>query len=123
MNTLTLANQDIDQVTAIVHDYFDGLHNANIEKLERIFHPDTYLKAPGLRRNLAQWLDLVKQRAVPAKEGADYAYRILSVDIVNEQAMVKLVCPLHARTYIDFLGLLKENGHWLIVNKMYADLQ
>lgn len=24
--------------------------------------------------------------------------------------------------YIDFIGLLKEDGQWLIVNKMYCDM-
>lgn len=122
MNSSNLENQDIDQVTHIVQAYFDGLHNADTEKLKRVFHPDTYLKAPGLRRSLMEWLDLVGCREVPAQQGLGFGYRILSIDIVNEQAMVKLICPLQGHTYIDFLGLLKESGRWLIVNKMYADL-
>jgi len=37
--------------------------------------------------------------------------------------MVKLECPLFEYCYIDFLGLLKEDGRWKIVTKMYTDLQ
>jgi putative lumazine-binding protein len=122
VNRKNVINDDLDVITALVQDYFEGLHHADINKLQRIFHPDAYLKAPGLRRSVAQWLNLVSQREVPAQQGAAFDYRLLSVDIVSEQAMVKLVCPLLGRTYIDFLGLLKENGQWLIVNKMYADL-
>jgi Putative lumazine-binding len=122
VNRKNVINNDLDVITALVQDYFEGLHHADINKLQRIFHPDAYLKAPGLRRSVAQWLNLVSQREVPAQQGAAFDYRLLSVDIVSEQAMVKLVCPLLGRTYIDFLGLLKENGQWLIVNKMYADL-
>jgi 4-oxalocrotonate tautomerase len=122
VNKDNLENQDIDLITDIVKGYFDGLHTGDTEKLKLIFHPDAYLKAPGLRRSLIEWLDLLSKRENPVEHGADYNYRILSIDIVNEQAMVKLVCPLQGHTYIDFLGLLKEKGHWLIVNKMYADL-
>ncbi len=122
MNRKNVINNDLDVITALVQEYFEGLHHADINMLQRIFHPDAYLKAPGLRRSVAQWLNLVSQREVPAQQGAAFDYRLLSVDIVSEQAMVKLVCPLLGRTYIDFLGLLKENGQWLIVNKMYADL-
>jgi hypothetical protein len=36
--------------------------------------------------------------------------------------MVKVKCPLFDFNYVDFLGLLKEQGQWLIVNKMYSDI-
>lgn len=108
-------------VESIVEDYFSGLHHADVTKLENIFHPDAYLKAPGLRRNLDEWLEFVGQREVPALRGDPEGFKILSMDIMHEQAMVKVLCPLLGRIYVDFLGLLKENGRWLIVNKMYAD--
>ena len=110
-------------VTAIVKDYFDGLFQADVAKLAAIFHPDAYLKAPGQRRSLKQWLDAVASRPVPAQQGDPYRFRLLTVDIIQDQAMVKVDCPLFEHQYVDFLGLLKENGRWLIVNKMYTDLQ
>ncbi len=122
MNASQIADKDIDRVTAVVQTYFAGLHHANIEDLSEIFHPDTVLKAPGLRRTLTEWLTLVSQREVPAQLGHADEYKILSIDIVGEQAMVKVLCPLLGRRYIDFLGLLKEKQKWLIVNKMYADI-
>jgi len=108
-------------VERIVKDYFAGLHHADLTKLRNIFHPDAYLKAPGLRRNLDEWLELVSKREVPAQRGDPEGFKILSMDVMHEQAMVKVLCPLLGRIYVDFLGLLKENGQWLIVNKMYAD--
>ncbi len=122
MNTHNLVNQDIDLITATVQDYFDGLHHADVNKLRQIFHADACLQAPGLRRSLSEWLKLVAQREVPAAQGVQFLYRIVSIDLIGDQAMVKLVCPLLGRTYIDFLGLLKEDASWKIVNKMYADL-
>jgi hypothetical protein len=41
--------------------------------------------------------------------------------VVKDQAMVKVHCPLFDFNYIDFLGLLKEDGNWQIVTKMYTD--
>ncbi|WP_440056962.1 nuclear transport factor 2 family protein (plasmid) [Pseudoalteromonas sp. T1lg65] len=113
--------RDIDAISDLVQTYFDGLHHGDSEKLKRIFHPDTVLKAPDLRRDLLSWLSLVETREAPAALGLAWEYRVLSIDIINQQAMVKALCPLLGRTYIDFLGLLKEHGQWLIVNKMYAD--
>ncbi|MAY15819.1 MAG: hypothetical protein CMI06_10825 [Oceanospirillaceae bacterium] len=121
MNTDAITTQDFDQICALVQDYFNGLHQGDTQKLQHIFHADAVLKAPGLRRNLEDWLSLVAQREVPAQRGDAFGYRLLAVDLLGEQAMVKVLCPLLGRTYIDFLGLLKENNQWLIVNKMYAN--
>ena len=60
---------------------------------------------------------------MPAKQGLPYDFKIVSIEIIQDQAMVKLECPLFEHFYIDYLGLLKENGRWLIVNKMYVDLK
>jgi len=110
-------------VMTLVRDYFDGLHHGDVPKLRAIFHPDVFLKAPGLRRSLEQWLDAVASRPVPNQQGRSYQFKLLSIEIVKDQAMVKLECPLFDHFYVDYLGLLKENGRWLIVNKMYTDLQ
>ncbi len=113
--------KDFERIVVLVNEYFDGLYEADVEKLRRIFHEDAYLKAPGLRRSLNEWLELVASRSIPKVVGEAYDFKILSVDMQGEQAMVKVECPLLGNFYVDFLGFLKENGRWLIVNKMYAD--
>lgn len=114
---------EFESVITLIRDYFDGLHHGEVSKLRRIFHPDAFLKAPGLRRSLEQWLDAVASRPVPERQGRPYDFKLLAIEIIKDQAMVKLECPLFDHFYIDYLGLLKENGRWLIVNKMYTDLQ
>jgi hypothetical protein len=110
-------------VMALIADYCDGLHHGDVAKLRSIFHTDAFLKAPDLRRSLEEWLTAVSTRPIPEKEGRSYDFKLLSIEIIKDQAMVKLECPLFDHFYIDYLGLLKENGRWLIVNKMYTDLQ
>jgi hypothetical protein len=116
MNTDDFAN-----VSTIVQQYFDGLHDGDVAKLNAIFHSDTWLKTPGNRRSVKQWLTDVANRPTPKEQGRAYEFKILSLDIVQDQAMVKIHCPLFDFNYIDFLGLLKENDQWLIVSKMYID--
>jgi hypothetical protein len=113
--------QDYLQIQSLIDGYFNGLHEGDSQRLQTLFHADTVLKAPHLRRTLAEWLALVAQRPVPQQRGDAFAYRLLAIDINGDQAMVKVLCPLLGSTYIDFLGLLREQGKWLIVNKMYAD--
>ncbi|NQZ21787.1 MAG: nuclear transport factor 2 family protein [Colwellia sp.] len=114
---------DFAIITGIVNDYFDGLHHGDVAKLTSIFHADAWLKAPGIRRSLQAWLTDVANRPTPKQQGRSFEFKLLSLDIVQDQAMVKIHCPLFNFNYIDYLGLLKENGQWLIVNKMYSDLK
>ena len=113
---------EFDDVITLVQIYFEGLYQGDVKKLASIFHSDTFLKAPGLRRSLTEWLAAVAERPIPAHQGLAYNFRLLSIEIIKDQAMVKLDCPLFDHAYVDFLSLLKENGRWLVVNKMYTDL-
>lgn len=116
----TLA-QAFSQVHAVIQQYFDGLHDADIEKLKCIFDSEIVLMSHGVRRNRQQWLALVDERPTPREAGYPYDYQVLSIEISDSQAMVKVSCPLLGKHYLDYLGLLKENDRWIIVNKMYAD--
>lgn len=122
MTGTQLMPDDFESITAIIQKYFDGLHHGDVLKLRSIFHHDAWLKAPGARRSLEQWLTDVANRPVPAQQYNPFEFKILSVDVVKDQAMVKIECPLFDFNYIDFIGLLKEQGQWLIVNKMYTDI-
>jgi len=123
MTSNQASKSDFESVTTIIQAYFDGLHNGDVPKLKSIFHQDAWLKAPGVRRSLKEWLEAVASRPVPAQQGRPYEFEILSIDIVKDQAMVKIKCPLFDFDYVDFLGLLKEHGQWLVVTKMYTDMR
>ena len=117
------AGQDAELTasTALLGHYFDGLHRADTALLSNIFDDAVRLYAPGVRRSKQQWLELVANRPVPAALGHAFAYQILSVELSGEQALAKVSCPLLGRHYIDYLSLLKEQGQWRIVAKLYAD--
>jgi len=114
--------QDFEQINEILQEYFDGLYEGDVDKLRSIFHLDTVLKANGLRRTRDEWLDAIASRPVPKEQGFNYDFNVISIEIINDQAMVKANVPLMAGHYIDYLGLLKEDGRWLIVNKMYTTI-
>ena len=71
-------------------------------------------------RDRNEWLTDVARRPIPAHIGHPENYRILRVELADSQAMVKVACPLPHGNFTDYLGLLKEDGVWRIVNKMYA---
>jgi hypothetical protein len=115
-----LQSDDYIAVQVLMRDYFDGLYDGEVEKLRGLFHEDAWLKAPDFRRTRDEWLEAVAARPIPRSEGMTYAFRVLSVEIAGDQAMVKADVPLLAGRCTDFLSLLKEEGEWKIVNKMFA---
>jgi hypothetical protein len=74
---------EFGSVMTLVQDYFDGLHYGDVPKLGAIFHPDAFLKAPGLRCSLEQWLDAVASRPAPERQGLPYDFKLLSIEIIK----------------------------------------
>lgn len=129
MNTQRLTKQqeisqkeDRQTIETLLQDYFDGLYEGDVAKLRRIFHDDAWLKGNNYRSSRDEWLEAVAARLIPKVVGMDYNFNVISLDIVDDQAMAKVDVPLLAAHFIDFLGLLKENGKWKIVNKMYTTI-
>ena len=113
---------DYEAVIEILNSYFDGLYYGDTDKLRRLFHEDAWLKGNGYRKSRDEWLETVASRPKPSEQGMDFAFNILSLEIVDDQAMARVDTPLPAAHFIDFLGLLKEEGQWKIVNKMFTTI-
>ncbi len=114
--------EDAQIIETLLHDYFDGLYEGDVTKLRNIFHDDAWLKGNNYRKSRDEWLAAVAPRPIPKDEGMYYGFKVISLDIVDDQAMAKVDVPLLAAHFIDFLGLLKEDGTWKIVNKMYTTI-
>ncbi|MEL7537011.1 MAG: nuclear transport factor 2 family protein [Pseudomonadota bacterium] len=117
-----LANDqsDFDAVADVLNAYFDGLYDGDVDKLRSIFHEDATLKGNAFRKTREEWLNAVTNRPIPRTEGMEYGFEIQSLEIVGDQAMAKLDVPLLTTHSIDYLGLLKEEGRWRVVNKMFT---
>jgi len=111
---------DDAEIRAMVSAYFTGLHQGDAARLLNLFHDDCILKAPGLRRTLQKWISDVSSRPIPHSIGHPWNYQIIWIELEGDQAMVKLNCPLPHGHFVDYLGFLREEGSWKIVNKMYA---
>lgn len=109
------------QIHQILEQYCQGLHQGDVTLLRPLFSADVVLKAPSIRRDLNTWLALVESRPKPAQLGHPYGFRILQIEMRGEQAMAQVHCPLLGQVYHDYLGLLFEQGRWVIVSKMYAN--
>lgn len=112
---------DYEAIIGLLNNYFDGLFEGDVAKLRSIFHEDAWLKGNNYRKTRDEWLTAVADRPIPRDEGMKFAFNIQSLEIVGDQAMAKVDVPLAAH-FIDYLGLLKEEGRWRIVSKMFTVL-
>ena len=108
-------------VVELVNAYFDGLHTGDVDLLASVFDASASLQSEGLRLSRDEWLERVATRTTPVELGDPYRYDILDIDVEGNQGMAKLSVPLLGKTYVDYLSLLKEGGHWQVVNKLYAE--
>ncbi len=115
-------NDDRDEIYQTVQHYFDGMMQAKPAYLRMAFHPEARLI--GVGRD-GQAMIIPFERWASSWEGRDprdvtkYKNTIVSADIAGTAASVKtdLVWPdVH---YVDYLSLLKLDGEWKIVNKIW----
>ena len=114
------SNTDEVAIRAAVQAYFDGMMNGSQEALRRAFDAKAFLIGPGrtepTRIPFEQWSAGMTKPITPADQ---YRNRILSIDIAGDAAVAKTELDRPRVEYIDYLSLLKTNGEWRIVNKIW----
>ena len=116
-------NTDLDKITQTVQYYFDGMYHSDIESLKKAFDPNAFLHGyfEGRLVHLAfnAWLKQVEGRPAPSKNGEAYDMKIVSVDITDNIAQVKVFDFYLGKFFTDYLSMMKVNDSWLIMNKMF----
>lgn len=116
---------DIETLRAATQTYFDGVHEADIDKLASVFHPTSALTNVGDNgaiqiRPRPVWFDGMQSGPSAAKRGLARHDEILSIDITGDMALVKVKCQIPPRYFTDLLSFLKIDGRWQIVQKVFT---
>ncbi|MFC5760047.1 MULTISPECIES: nuclear transport factor 2 family protein [unclassified Rhizobium] len=113
---------DRQAIEATVHLYVEGMAFANEAALKKAFHPKS--SVIGHYRNAVEWLSRDEFIAAILEEGAappgTQPYMdIDSIDIAGDAATVKVTDEFAGMRFTDYLSLLKIDGRWTIVSKLY----
>jgi len=113
-------------IAAVLGDYFKGLYAGDTALLRTVFHPAAALFAPRdgqpYHKGLDAYLDGVAQRASPASLGEPYRMQVLAIDVTHDIAMARVHVPALGFDYVNYLSLVRWEGRWVIVNKVFTDL-
>ena len=114
---------DLQLIRQTVQFYFDGMYNSDVETLRKAFHPTAalmgYYDGTLAHIPLENWLEMVKERPAPSKSGEEYDMKLVSMDVTENVASVKVKDLYLGLRFTDYLHLMKVDGNWLIVNKMF----
>jgi len=108
-------------VRETVANYLHGLKFNDVESLKKAFLPEAmlyFVKKNGELGQLtqAQWYEGFKASAGKEEEGD---LSVASVDVSGNAASAKIEEDYPKSHYTDYVSLLKVNGEWKIVNKIF----
>jgi hypothetical protein len=113
-----------DEVVQVLGEYFDGLHHSDTGRLRRVFHPQAhYFSATDgtlLHLDMDHYFPVVEKRPSPASQGHPRTDRILSIEFAGPAtAFARVECSIPPKDFTDLLTLVKLEGRWQIVSKVF----
>lgn len=116
--------QDFVDIAAVLQYYFDGLHHSDTTRLRRVFHPRAvYACASGgtaLILSMDEYFPIVDARPSPASRGDARTDRILSIEFACPvTALARLECAIEPKHFIDLLTLIRLDGRWQVIAKVF----
>ena len=106
----------------VIQDYFQGYQQADTKLIQNAFHADTRLLSVDNgkldKTEMSDWLKSLEDRRLRGdiRKGI---LKIESIDATDYAASVKVNITFPAFAFTDYLSLLKIDGKWLIVGKIY----
>jgi hypothetical protein len=113
-----------DEVVQVLGEYLDGLYHSDTARLRRVFHSEAhyFCATDGelLHLDMATYFPIVDKRPSPASQSHARTDRILSIEFAGPvTALVRLECSIPTKFFTDFLTLVKLQGRWQIVSKVF----
>jgi hypothetical protein len=117
------AASDDQAVRTTVETYLHGMKFNDVASLKRAFWPDAKLffvdRKTGKLGQLTQE-EWYKGFAGNAGKEEKVELRITALEVTGDIASVKVVEEYPTSRYIDYLSLVRFDGAWRIVNKVYT---
>ena len=107
-----------------VQSYFDGGRTRDSLTLRKAFHPEARMlfarEGTLVVVPIAEYITRVGSDRLEPGEVDSTQRRVVSVDVVGDAAMAKIELKRPEAVLTDYMSLLKVDGRWLIVNKIFT---
>jgi hypothetical protein len=107
-----------------VQHYFDGGKNRDSLTLRKAFHPEARMLFARDGKlvvvPIGEYITRVGSESLKPGEMDSTERKVVSVDVVGDAAVAKLELKRPTELLTDYMSLLKVDGRWLIVNKIFT---
>jgi hypothetical protein len=107
-----------------VQYYFDGGKNRDSLTLRKAFHPEARMlfarEGKLVVMPIGEYITRVGSESLKPGEVDSTERKVVSVDVVGDAAVAKLELKRPNAVLTDYMSLLKVDGRWLIVNKIFT---
>lgn len=117
-------DSSIDEITALLQVYFDGLYEGDLDKFGQIFHENAHLyctdgnTVTDLPREA--YFEMIRGRESAANLGLTRHDRIISIHKAGPNtALATVNCALPPRYFTDYLTLMRDANGWQIISKSF----
>ncbi len=107
--------------------YFEALHECDLEKFDRIFHPTASLfdvtDGTFTAMPVSDYREVIRLRQSPASVGQPRDDSMISLDFLSpDMAVTKVRLRIHEHTFLDHLTLANIDGAFRIVAKTWHEI-
>lgn len=114
--------QGSHRIETVIQNYFEGYQKADTKLIQKAFHPNTKLLSADEGKldvlEMSDWLKGLEDRHLRGDVRIG-KLKIESINVTHDAASVKAIITFNAFEFTDYLSLLKINGKWIIVGKIY----
>lgn len=107
-----------------VQYYFDGGKNRDSLTLRKAFHPEARMlfarEGKLVVVPIGEYITRVGSESLKPGEVDSTERKVVSVDVMGDAAVAKLELKRPNAVLTDYMSLLKVDGRWLIVNKIFT---
>lgn len=109
---------EIQAIEQTVNYYLDGGTNNDYETLAKAFHPEATMKYIRDGYQEVNALEFFKTRMKPGPK-QDRITRVVDINVSGHAANAQLEIEYPTFFFVDYMNLLKIDGQWKIVNKIF----
>ena len=114
---------EITAIVALTDRYYNALYTCDGDVVKDVFDPSAhvrgYYEGELINQNIPQYLKLLAALSSPEMIDEQVNAQIVSISLEGNTAVVKVTYYFESLDYTDFLSLLKINGQWQIVQKLF----
>lgn len=113
---------DTRAILSVIDSYIEGLRTGSVDLLKKCFHKDAIMYGYAIQNKITEGsvqhlYDIIEQHGALAKVTSKNSVLHQTANTASVLAELKTTAPHENST--DYLSLMKINGEWKIISKVY----